>query len=669
MRKKLGEILLSSGVVTQADLDLALGDQMGGEPARVGDLLVSLGRLTPAQLAKALSTQHSIPFIQLPPVPSEVLHVVPLDFQLQHRLIPFRVTADAMSIAMADPSNTDAIEELRVSLNRKVNRYVAASDEIDAVHAGMTGAAVDLPSIAPTVAPVSRGASPTAAELFGSLDLDAAPAPTALGDELFSGLDLPLPSTADVPPPPAVASVSPAPFPTGAPRSTRDEEEPEFFEAKPVVRVEPPAPPPPRVSPSPAPSSAFELNGMELEGIASAGLTSSPSGTFDLTSAIADVPGASAPQAESSGSFDVSVAESSGDFGDSGTFEVISEQSGDFPAAPAPAPAPAAESSGDFEVISEQSGDYPPAPAPAPAPTAESSGNFEVSLEESSGDYGKAPAPAPAAPAPTSAVDDFFGPPSGGPLPVASGAFSTLEEEAVSFEELPVDSTMEPLPPSSQPFFGAPETIAEELFSDAPPASQPDGLFAQPPPPAAGALDGGELFSDAPPEPQPEALFAEPPPPAAGALDAVELFSDAPPEPQADALFAEPPPPALGAVDTGELFSDAPPPAEFAFAPAPEPEAEPADAVVVSDEPDEPAPPEAPAAAASPPQESLPSWLGSAGSAVAGPAAAFVLQPGEWTGKLDDTPPSRLIVGAVKALVQKGLVTEAEILEALGKKP
>lgn len=615
MRKKLGEILLSSGVVTQADLDLALGDQMGGEPARLGDLLVSLGRLTPAQLARALSTQHSIPFVQLPPVPVEVMLVVPIDFQVQHRLVPFRVTGDAMSVAMADPSNVDAIEELRVSLNRKITRYVAAADEIDALHAGATGAAVDLPSIAPSVAPVARGVSPTAAELFGSLDLDASPEPAPLGDELFAGLDLPLPTTADVPPPPSVASVSsPAPFELtpldeadGPPSGARDEDEPEFFEAKPVIHTDPPPPPPPRVSPTPAPSegAGFELNDLALEGIESAGLTSSPSGTFDLTSAIADEPAPSTTP-EASGSFEFPVSESSGDFGatDSGSYEVISEQSGEF----------------------------------APAPVAESSGNFEVSVSEGSGDFG-----APVAPPASSAVDDFFGSPAAAAEPVA-GAFSTLEEEAVSFEELPVDSTLEPLPPSSQPFFSEPEAVGEHLFADAPQTGA-DDLFA-PPPPAAPGLDAGELFSDAPPAIDEGSAHT---PASASGLDGGELFSDAP-QTGADDLFAPPP----------ELFSDAPP-ANDSLAPAAEPE--PDDAIVVMDEP------AAEAAPAPAPQESLPSWLGSAGSAVAGAPQGLVLQPGEWTGKLDDTPPSRLIVGAVKALVLKGLVTEAEILEALGKKP
>jgi hypothetical protein len=404
MRKKLGEILLSSGFVTQADLDLALGDQMSGESARLGDLLVSLGRLTAAQLARALSTQHSIPFIQLPPVPAEVLRVVPIEFQVQHRLVPFRVTADSMSIAMADPSNVDAIEVLRGSVKRKITRYVAAADQIEALHAGLAQPTVALPTIAPPVTPMARGAGPRPEELFGSLELDVPQAPGPLGDDLFSGLDLSLASTPDVPAPPAVASVA---------------------SRTPLAQ---------------SPPLAFELGEMQLGGIESAGLTSSRSGTFDLTATVAPEPALVQP--ESPGSFEVDVSEGPDDFAVS---------------------------------------------------------------------------------------------------PEGSGDFSTLDEESVSFEELPADSTLEPLSPS--------------------------------------------------PEPEPEE-------------------------------------------------------------------------VVVIEEPTL----EASAAPVTPSQQSMPSWLGSAASAVATSPPALVLHPGEWTGKLDDTPPSRLIVGAVKALLNKGLLTEAEILEALGKK-
>jgi hypothetical protein len=630
MRKKLGEILVASGVVSQNDLDVALGDQTAGEPARVGDLLVALGKITPIQLARALSQQHAIPFIQLPPVPGDVLKTIPIEFQQQHRLVPFRVTGEAISVAVADPSNIDAIEELRSQLNKKVNRYVAAADEIDAIHTGALGvASLDMPSIAPAVAPVSRG--PSAKELFGSLDLEPSSGGSGLGDDLFAGIDLPPPDVADLPPPPAVA-------PVARPSARREEEEPEFFEASPVARPLAPAPKPPAAplaAPSPPPvdpgPGLFELDGVPIENAAE-GLTSSPSGTFDLTSAVDEV-----PASEPSGSFEVALTDS-GDFGaappaaaqpepfdypftDSGNFvagvapeAAVAGSSGsgvgsfEFPAPPAPAPEPSGtfelaeeapasgafefppppasvEPSGTFELseAAPESGSFafPPPPPPAAA-VAESSGSFEVSVGETSGDF----APAP------SAVDDFFATPAAAaPMPPAApGAFSTAEEEPVLVEELPV-----PVEPEPAPLFAADEPLADALFTEESPVVES---------PAANVVVDLEAAGPAAPAP-----FSFPPPP-------------------------EPPAPVLAATE-------------------PYPELEPAPAPVAVE-------------VAAAPASSMPSWLGAEAAAAAPPA--LVLTPGEWTGKLDDVPPSRLIVGAVKALVHKGLVTEAEILEALGKK-
>lgn len=304
MRKKLGEILIASGSVTQADIDLALMDQAAGDASRLGEQLVELGKLTPKQLAKALAQQHAVPLIELPPIPAEVLAVVPMDFQVRHRVVPFRVSAESVSIGMADPADEQALEELKATLGKKVMRYVVASDAIDAAHASMGQTTVELPAIAPQVAPVGRRASsapPSEQDLFGTSEPPAA----ALGDELFSGLDLPVPTTADVAPPPAIAPVA-AP---SAVIEIREEEEPVFFESTPVV----PAvhvPPPPAIAPSPTPSAPpiFELDPeLPITSPASEGLTSSPSGSFAV-----DVSDSAVAPPESE-AFEVSLG--SGDFG------------------------------------------------------------------------------------------------------------------------------------------------------------------------------------------------------------------------------------------------------------------------------------------------------------------------------------------------------------------
>lgn len=320
MRKKLGEILLATGSVTQADIDLALMDQAAGDASRLGDQLVSLGKISPLQLAKALSQQHTVPLVELPRIPAEVLEVVPLEFQLRHRLVPFRVSADAVSIGMVDPADEHALSELKTMLGKRIVRYVVPSDAIDAAHAPT----VELPEVAPHVAPVGGKKPPTEHELFGADE-------AGLSEELFSGLDLPAPTTADVAPPPTVAPIS------SSSSISRVEEEPEFFESTPVV-PQAPVPPPPSIAPSPvpAPPSIFELEPeLPLTTPASEGLTSSPSGSFAV-----DV---SDSQAES---FEVSMG--SGDFGPAPAVEAPPEpppvppSADDFFAASPIEPAPSA---------------------------------------------------------------------------------------------------------------------------------------------------------------------------------------------------------------------------------------------------------------------------------------------------------------------------------------
>lgn len=186
MRRKLGEILLSSGAVSPADIAGALSDQSAGEPSRLGDLLVAQGKLTPTQLAQALAEQYGVPYTTLPPLATAVLEAVPLEFQRRHRLVPIRVEGTALSIAMADLANSDALAWLQKNWPQ-VKVFAAAGDEIDALHSALSG---ELPLARPS--PFEGGAS--AEELFGALDLevteDAAAAPEATESALFGDLNL-----------------------------------------------------------------------------------------------------------------------------------------------------------------------------------------------------------------------------------------------------------------------------------------------------------------------------------------------------------------------------------------------------------------------------------------------------------------------------------------------
>lgn len=143
MKRKLGELLIEAGAATADDVDAALSDQSAGEPSRLGDLLLSTGKITPAALARALAVQHDLPFADLSYVAPEASDLIPLEFQRAHKLVPFRLDKDGgatrVHVALADPTLVDVVEELRSQLKREVIVHVAPIDDIENVHAALAG--------------------------------------------------------------------------------------------------------------------------------------------------------------------------------------------------------------------------------------------------------------------------------------------------------------------------------------------------------------------------------------------------------------------------------------------------------------------------------------------------------------------------------------------------
>ncbi len=215
MKKKLGEILVSSGAVSGADVSAALADQAAGEPSRLGELLVATGKLTSAQLARALAQQYELPYVDLPQLPQAVLDLVPLDLQRQFRVVPLRSEGTELSIAMADLANIEVLAVLEQQWT-KVHVHVAGGDEIDALHATLSGIFAPspgdpvFPSIAPPIAPI-----PSADELFGALILE--PLPELSASAAITSAPSPVPVIAPVHT--ADLHLVPRPSPAPAPNS------------------------------------------------------------------------------------------------------------------------------------------------------------------------------------------------------------------------------------------------------------------------------------------------------------------------------------------------------------------------------------------------------------------------------------------------------------------
>ncbi|HLK99298.1 MAG TPA: hypothetical protein VK539_01895 [Myxococcaceae bacterium] len=136
MRKKIGEVLIEQGALTEAQLRTALGQKRSlGQNHRLGSVMVAMGLITPKQLARGLSAQFDLPFVELPEIAPEVTAMISLDFQTEHRVIPFRADMEGKSerlhVAVEDPGALAMVDELRFQLRKTLRVYVAASDDIE----------------------------------------------------------------------------------------------------------------------------------------------------------------------------------------------------------------------------------------------------------------------------------------------------------------------------------------------------------------------------------------------------------------------------------------------------------------------------------------------------------------------------------------------------------
>ena len=129
---KLGELLISAGTITQEELDRGLALQKGTKD-RLGDVLIKNKIISEEEFIQALQMQLGIEFIDLTKVniPTELAQMLPKNIAKQYQVVPVRAVKDELYLAMSDPLNFYAIEEVRKAVRRKVVPMVATKAAID----------------------------------------------------------------------------------------------------------------------------------------------------------------------------------------------------------------------------------------------------------------------------------------------------------------------------------------------------------------------------------------------------------------------------------------------------------------------------------------------------------------------------------------------------------
>lgn len=125
---KLGEVLISKGLLTENRLHLALAHQrITGN--LLGEALVKLGFVSSVEIARTLAEQAGIPFIDLSEfvISEEAIRLVPKDVAEKTGFIPLRLNDDHIEIGITNPSNIHAIDAVSRLTGKQPKAYMIDS--------------------------------------------------------------------------------------------------------------------------------------------------------------------------------------------------------------------------------------------------------------------------------------------------------------------------------------------------------------------------------------------------------------------------------------------------------------------------------------------------------------------------------------------------------------
>jgi len=131
VNRRLGDLLVADGLLTAEQLKKALAEQKGS-PEKIGSVLVRLNFVNEDQLIGFLSRQYGVPSITLTQldIDSDVLKLVPAPIARKYEVIPVRKMGNSLALAMADPTNVFALDDISFMTNLQVLPLVASQTAI-----------------------------------------------------------------------------------------------------------------------------------------------------------------------------------------------------------------------------------------------------------------------------------------------------------------------------------------------------------------------------------------------------------------------------------------------------------------------------------------------------------------------------------------------------------
>ncbi|MFA5060357.1 MAG: hypothetical protein WC676_07005 [Candidatus Omnitrophota bacterium] len=129
--KHLGELLVERGIINREQLAMAITyqQQKGG---LIGEVLVELKFASEEDIAQALTCQYGFPYLPLAnyEIDAEVIGSIPENVCRQFCLIPIDKIGKSLTLAMANPLNVQAIEDVELITGCSVQTFVSTATDI-----------------------------------------------------------------------------------------------------------------------------------------------------------------------------------------------------------------------------------------------------------------------------------------------------------------------------------------------------------------------------------------------------------------------------------------------------------------------------------------------------------------------------------------------------------
>lgn len=143
--KKLGEILIEQGTIVPRQLEQALERQKREPGKLLGKVLIEMGHVSEEDIVVALATQFNIPYLPIAnfSVDEKIKKLLSPELIRKHLCVPLDRIGDLFTVAIADPTNEEAIREIEQATHCKVQLFVTTASEISQMLQQSFGMVID----------------------------------------------------------------------------------------------------------------------------------------------------------------------------------------------------------------------------------------------------------------------------------------------------------------------------------------------------------------------------------------------------------------------------------------------------------------------------------------------------------------------------------------------